>query len=363
MKHPEAHLVVYLKAILACTILAACTAVPVQMDTPVVAGAAVVTATPTVWAGVPTSAEVVPTPVTGIEPPLRFTFPTPAPEPLSLWRPPLYPLPWALGPYDHFFFARPIAADEVNWPLADYRYGGIFFGWNIIHTGVDIPVPKGTPIYAAAGGKVVWAGNGLYTSNPEANDPYGLAVVIRHDFGYNGRRLHTVYAHMDRVDVIYGQRVETGTQLGVVGTTGATTGPHVHFEVRIETNSFYATRNPELWMAPPQGWGVLVGRVLNTNGSILERKDLQVFSIETGQKWNSITYGGAPANSDEYYRENMVLSDLPAGFYLVSIEYLDEKYEGTVYIPPGGIGYFTFRGAYGFDFSPPSLPGPEDWLQ
>ena len=59
--------------------------------------------------------------------PLRFTFPTPGPAPKFSLRPALYEVPWALGPYDHFYFSRPIAADEVNWPLADYRYGGIFF--------------------------------------------------------------------------------------------------------------------------------------------------------------------------------------------------------------------------------------------
>jgi hypothetical protein len=68
--------------------------------------------------------------VAGITPspmPFQFSFPTPGAEPVSGWRPPLYPIPWAMSAYDHFYFARPIAADQVNWPLADYRYGGIFF--------------------------------------------------------------------------------------------------------------------------------------------------------------------------------------------------------------------------------------------
>ena len=55
------------------------------------------------------------------EEPLRFTFPTPGSQPVSLWRPPLYEVPWALSQNDHFYFSRPIAADEINWPLADYR--------------------------------------------------------------------------------------------------------------------------------------------------------------------------------------------------------------------------------------------------
>ncbi len=297
----------------------------------------------------------------------RFTFPTPGPEPVSLWRPPLYPAPWALGPFDHFYFSRPIAADEVNWPLADYRYGGIFFGVDIVHTGVDITAPRGTPVLAAGPGKVVWAGYGLYLGNNNPGDPYGLAVTIRHDFGYQGHAIYTVYAHMDRIDAVVGQRAETGTILGVVGTTGNTTGPHLHFEVRIENNSFFATRNPELWLAPPQGWGVLVGRLMNTNGSLLSRQDVTVRSLDSGRKWTITSYGEQIVISDDYYHENLVLSDLPAGKYEVTVDYLEERYTTEMEIHPGAVTYFSFRGENGFNLSlpPPSgdTPGLPDSTQ
>ncbi|MRR30611.1 M23 family metallopeptidase, partial [bacterium] len=116
--------------------------------------------------------------------PLRFTFPTPQPPPISLWRPPLYDTPWALAPQDHFFFTRPISADEINWPLADYRYGGIFFRSDIVHTGVDVDAKRGTTVQAAGPGQVMFAGNGLYRGEDDPTDPYGLAVTIRHDFGF-----------------------------------------------------------------------------------------------------------------------------------------------------------------------------------
>jgi murein DD-endopeptidase MepM/ murein hydrolase activator NlpD len=280
---------------------------------------------------------------------LRFTFPTPGPEPVSLWRPPLYETPWALGPYDHFYFSRPIAADVVNWPLADYRYGGMFLDTDIVHTGIDIPNPRGTPVIAAASGRVVWAGYGLFTGNNSPDDPYGLAVTIQHDFGHKGQRLYTIYAHLDRIDVVRGQRVNAGQALGIVGNTGNTTGPHLHFEVRLQRNSFYTTRNPELWLAPPQGWGVLVGRMMNTNGSLLMRHTLNVRSKATGQKWTVITYGLVTVNSDEYYQENLVLSDLPAGEYQISTEIGIEKIDADVTIRPGAVTYFTFRGKDGFD--------------
>lgn len=285
---------------------------------------------------------------------LRFTFPTPGPEPVSLWRPPLYPVPWALGPFDHFYFVRPITADEVNWPLPDYRYGGIFTNTDVVHTGIDIPAPRGTPVQAAGSGKVVWAGYGLYLGKNDPNDPYGLAVTIRHDFGYQGLALYTVYAHLDCIDAVVGQRAEAGTPLGVVGTTGNTTGPHLHFEVRIENNSFFATRNPELWLAPPQGWGVLVGRMMNTNGSLLSRQDVTVLSLASGRKWTIISYGEQIVISDDYYRENLVLSDLPAGNYEIVIDYLEKRYTAEISIHPGAITYFSFRGEQGFELSPPT---------
>ena len=59
--------------------------------------------------------------------PFQFVLPQQGAEPISGWRPPLYPIPLAKTSNDHFYFARPIAADQVNWPLPDYRYGGVFF--------------------------------------------------------------------------------------------------------------------------------------------------------------------------------------------------------------------------------------------
>jgi murein DD-endopeptidase MepM/ murein hydrolase activator NlpD len=301
------------------------------------------------------SVDIALTPPVPAEEPLRFTLPTPGQPPNSLWRPPLYDIPWALGPYDHFFFSRPIAANEVNWPLADYRYGGVFFE-NYVHTGIDIPNSIGTPVLAAADGKVIWAGYGLFYGNNDPKDPYGLAVTVRHDFGFNGQRLYTVYAHMSEIKVVNGQEVKTGDLLGLVGDTGNTTGPHLHFEVRIERNSYFATLNPELWLAPPQGWGVLVGRVMNTNGSLLYLQDVVIRNKETRQKWTVRSYGNQAVNSDPYYDENLVLSDLPAGQYEIIIDYEEKRYIKDIEIHPGAVSYFTFRGKLWFTTGYPPDP-------
>lgn len=86
------------------------------------------------------------------------------------------------------------------------------------HSGVDLPAPTGTPIRAAAPGYVAWARKGRQ---------YGNYVMIIHANGFA-----TLYAHMSRIDVATDQFVPRGGVIGAVGSTGLSTGPHVHFEVR-----------------------------------------------------------------------------------------------------------------------------------
>lgn len=287
--------------------------------------------------------------------PLRFEFPTPGPAPVSAWRPPLYPTPWAPTPYDHFFFSRPIAADEINWPLADYRYGGVFLP-GVVHTGIDIPAKIGTPILAAGPGRVTWAGYGLYRGENDPTDPYGLAVSIKHDFGYQGETLYTVYGHLNRVDVLVGQYVKAGEVIGISGETGKVTGPHLHFEVRIGKNNYFVSRNPELWLAPPQGWGILAARLMSTGGNLLEGATVTIRSKQTNQTWYVNSYGQGTVNSDPYYRENLVIGDLPAGDYVIWLPYEGTTYNTDITISPGMVSYFSFRGKNGIKTEPPATP-------
>ncbi len=305
------------------------------------------------------SAEIPPTSTPTVEP-IRFVFPPAVAPPQSAWRPPLYPVPWAPTENDHFFFIRPIAADEINWPDANYRYGGIFFE-DVIHSGVDIRAPEGTLVMAAGPGKVIWAGYGLYSGVDAPGDPYGLAVAIRHDFGFDGKTLYTLYAHLSRVDVIRGQSVEVGQKIGEVGETGFTTGPHLHFEVRLGKNDFFTTYNPELWMSPPQGWGVLAGRIMGSGGQLLNHQEVTLTNLDTGQVWDSVTYADTvTANSDPYYRENFAVSDLPAGKYEVATPYLGKINRIEFEIFAGQVTYFVYLGRDGFKFGPPPeiIPTP-----
>ena len=280
--------------------------------------------------------------------PLRFTLPVLTAEPRSAWRPPLYPVPWALSLHDHFYFIRPIPADQVNWPVADYRYGGTFFG-DVVHSGVDIPADMGSPVLAAADGVVIWADWGLFSGAPgNDRDPYGKAIAIRHDFGYQGKPLFTVYAHLSRIETVVGRKVRQGEMIGKVGDTGITTGPHLHFEVRWGENSFFKTLNPELWMAPPYGRGVLVARLADTHDKPLHWITVLLTSLTRRAVYDVRTYGPRVVNSDPYYQENLVLGDLPADVYKVTFEYESQKQQYWVRILPGRVTYFRFQGSKGF---------------
>lgn len=287
---------------------------------------------------------------------LTFDFPTPGPLPISAWRPPLYPVPWALMDNDHFYFQRPIAANEINWPVANYRYGGMFFEPAFVHTGIDIDAPLDTPVIAAADGKVIWAGTGLLSGVEGASDGYGIAIAIKHDFGFEGKRLYTVYAHMSGLTVVDNQVVKAGDQIGMVGNTGHTTGPHLHFEVRIGTNIFDNTRNPELWIAPPQGWGVLAGRIMDKAGKTLKHIPVHVESYENNHQWEVRTYGGTTVNQDDHFKENLVLSDLPAGKYKIWIDFEGKPLYYKFEIHPGAITFLTFWGENGFQAKGTATP-------
>ncbi len=88
------------------------------------------------------------------------------------------------------------------------------------HAGVDFPAESGTPVGAARGGRVVFAG--------PTGSGWGNLVVLAHGSG-----VRTKYAHLARIDVRVGARVGGGSTIGLVGTTGASTGPHLHFEVLV----------------------------------------------------------------------------------------------------------------------------------
>ena len=121
--------------------------------------------------------------------------------------------------------APPISVPEqysgaMRWPLDAYivssEYGE---RWGKIHKGMDMAAHVGEPVYAIADGEVIYAGNGL--------SGYGNVVILRHD-----RKTTSLYAHNSELKVKQGDQVTKGTLVALLGSTGHSTGPHVHFEIR-----------------------------------------------------------------------------------------------------------------------------------
>ncbi|MEA3152106.1 MAG: hypothetical protein QOD56_3045 [Gammaproteobacteria bacterium] len=109
---------------------------------------------------------------------------------------------------------------SMRWPLDAYIVSSEFGArWGKIHKGMDMAADVGEPVYAIADGEVIYAGDGLRG--------YGNVVMLRHD-----RKTSSLYAHNSELKVKLGDRVKQGTLIALLGSTGHSTGPHVHFEIR-----------------------------------------------------------------------------------------------------------------------------------
>jgi murein DD-endopeptidase MepM/ murein hydrolase activator NlpD len=114
------------------------------------------------------------------------------------------------------------SAAGLIWPVAGPITSPFGWRWGRMHQGIDIGAPTGTPIHAAAAGTVIYCG---------WEEGYGNFVVLDH-----GGNLATAYGHQSAIAVTCGQQVEQGQVIGYVGCTGHCTGPHLHFEVRVDGN-------------------------------------------------------------------------------------------------------------------------------
>jgi murein DD-endopeptidase MepM/ murein hydrolase activator NlpD len=116
------------------------------------------------------------------------------------------------------------------WPVRGVLTSGYGPRWGRMHTGIDIAARSGTPIVAVKAGEVIYAG---------WLGGYGNTVLLDHGDG-----VATLYGHQSRIGVVEGQLLNQGEVLGFVGTTGHSTGNHLHFEVRVDTKP----RNPRPYL-------------------------------------------------------------------------------------------------------------------
>jgi len=118
------------------------------------------------------------------------------------------------------------AETEIGSPVREGRISSLFGmredpfeGELRFHAGIDIAAPVGTPVRPVAAGRVIFSGS---------YQGFGRIVAIQH-----GKHMSSVYAHFEDLRVAVGQLVHRETVLGVVGSSGRSTGPHLHFEVRV----------------------------------------------------------------------------------------------------------------------------------
>jgi murein DD-endopeptidase MepM/ murein hydrolase activator NlpD len=132
---------------------------------------------------------------------------------------------------------RSLGTGRFMWPVPHFYKVSSQFGprGRRHHDGIDIPAPSGSSIVAADSGVVIYSDDGIRG--------YGNMIVIAH-----GDDLFTVYAHNKKNVVDKGDRVDRGDKIAEVGNTGRSTGPHLHFEIRVKNR----VRNPAQFLSDTQ---------------------------------------------------------------------------------------------------------------
>ncbi|MBI5930212.1 MAG: peptidoglycan DD-metalloendopeptidase family protein [Chloroflexi bacterium] len=250
---------------------------------------------------------------------------------------------------DHFWISRPFFTENgvVDYAERLYDYGSTSGGRLRPHYGIDFVNPFGTMVLAANDGVVFFAGSDIDQKRfgPTSNF-YGNTIVIQHThLDEKGQPFfyYTLYGHLSSINVVTGQSIRRFDPIGQVGQSGVAIGPHLHLEIRIgDPYSYGSTYNPELWLEPFPGYGVLAGRVALEDGTPLYEVEIKAESVTNGAIYRAYTYADSdPAlNGDPYLRENWVMGDLEAGVYNVTVGYLGRiVYQAQVAVIAGTTGF------------------------
>jgi murein DD-endopeptidase MepM/ murein hydrolase activator NlpD len=265
-------------------------------------------------------------------------------EPTDVWQPPPLEPPINLDPKgrDHYWFTRPIDSSGLNFGILYYMYGSDGAEANNpsrIHTGLDMPNDIGSTVRATGAGTVIFASS---EENPyfQNTTGYGNVVVIEHEFGWQGQPLWTLYAHLQVSLVQVDDRVEAGDPIALSGNTGRSSGPHVHYEIRLGENRYGNSYNPVLWMVPYVGRGVIAGRLETERGNLIDDHTITLRSLATasieGITTTYVFVGNVnDVNSDPNWNENFVFGDVPVGRYEVIATYSEQRISKIVEIREG----------------------------
>lgn len=230
----------------------------------------------------------------------------------------------------YFALQRPIFPPGDDSVERTYPYASTANGARDPHHGVEFESKYGTPVHAAAGGAVVFAGQDDAPIYSPWRDYYGNLIVIEH-----GNELFTLYAHLSNIDVDAGDLVSAGEKIGEVGRSGVAIGAHLHFEVRRgEAEDYFSTVNPELWLIPRQSEGVISLSLLDAN-SIFQQAEITVQRYSDSNDILGVTYLDSYHPSLATGYENAAVGELPLGRYRISLFSNGRLYERWVEVESG----------------------------
>jgi len=247
---------------------------------------------------------------------------------------------------------RPIDRRD-NWYIDQtYRYGSTMGGFFQQHQGVEFNNPDGTPVVAAAAGKVVYAGRA---------EQGALTVAIRHDTTVKAKgkvlRLYSIYYHNSALLVKVGARVRAGQVISKVGNTGRATNDHLHFELAISpTDSIGAivdslqrfppyTTNPELWLQPIPGTGIVAGQVFDASGApVMQARIYGILKpVPTETPFSYAETYGEHGHPHPLYGEHFAVADVPEGDYVVGTEINGKRVLRRITVEEGKLTWVVFK--------------------
>ena len=240
---------------------------------------------------------------------------------------------------EHFWLGRPFVGSGRLLINSWFPYGSDGNGRYLLHNGVDMAEPLGTPLLAVADGTVVVARSDETELYGWRCNWYGHLVVIELDQPWQGQPVYALYGHVLNINVEEGQQVNQGDIVAEVGFGGAALVPHLHFELRVGTNEFGSTRNPVLWLPPGKTRGVIVGRLVDPQGRPWQGVGLSI--INTDEESNHTnTYLDDPQhliNPDEAWAENFVFADVKPGQHEIYTKIQGVEYRVPVLVVAGEI--------------------------
>jgi murein DD-endopeptidase MepM/ murein hydrolase activator NlpD len=245
----------------------------------------------------------------------------------------------AENPVDHFWLAKPLPGGGrllyTDWLPYGYDAGGRY----LIHNGIDVAEPLGTPLLSAADGTVVVAGSDANLLYGWRCDWYGNLVAIELAEQWLDQPVYLVYGHVHNIVVELGQEVASGQQIAEVGVGGAARLAHMHFEVRVGTNEFSSTRNPFLWLKSPGTRGLVIGRLVDPLGRPWQGVSITAVGRSEGTEnittWSYLDDPQHLIKPDEEFAENFVIPDLRPGSYELYVELQGQLYQAPIEVTAG----------------------------